>query len=150
VDHTKTSSRPAEVTAPRADPAPVIERFDRPARDGLRGAEISWRSALATAGVWLAAMLILDAVAPPADPDAVVSGFELSMTLAYTSALMVGAVGLALRQRIGVMATVAGGGLFVVGSVSCWMGGHVGSWIAVQAVLGTAMMLFGTGVLRRS
>lgn len=132
----------SESQAPQVDTTPRLPE--------LVEGRISWRSALTAAGAWILAIFVIDAVAPAPDPDAVLSGFEMLLTLGYTLALMVGAVGLAFRQRIGLLATVGAGGLFVAGSVSCWAGGHVGSWIAVQAMFGVAMMLLGTGLLRRS
>lgn len=129
-------------TSPRSETAPRV--------DELTGGGVSWRSALTAAGTWILAIFVVDAMAPAPDPDAVMSALEMVLTLGYTAALMVGVFGLALRQRIGLQASVAAGGLFVAGSVSCWAGGHVGSWIAVQAMFGVAMMLLGTGLLRRS
>lgn len=154
MDETKTLHESLSVDEPVDEPtrsfsAPEIERFERHSESPFHGPQISWGSTLTLAIAWVASIAVLEAIAPAPDPTATLSGFEMFMTLGYTAALMVGAIGLALRQRIGVMAAIAGGGLFVLGSVSCWMGGHVGSWIAVQAVLGGVLMLLGTGVLRR-
>lgn len=146
MNETMTQQRPAGLDTPSA---PVPHSFAQPAAT-VPELRISWAGAAAAAVSWVATIAIVEAVAPPADPNAVLSAFEALLTLAFTTAILVAAVGLAMRQRLGVMATIVGGGVFVAGSVSCWMGGHVGSWITVQAVLGVTMMLVGGGVLRRS
>ena len=107
-------------------------------------------SAMALVVGWIASIGVLEAIAPAADPNAVLSTWDLSLSLAYTVANMGPALGLLTRLRFGAMATILGGAAMVAGSISCWAGGHVGSWIMVQFVAGLALAGLSTVFLQRT
>ncbi len=107
-------------------------------------------STLALVALWVAAIGILEAIAPTPDPDAVLSTWDLTLSLVYTFAIMGAAIGLLMRTRFGAMASVAGGAVMVTGSLWCWAGGHIGSWITVQFVAGLALAGLSTIFLQRS
>ena len=99
---------------------------------------------------WVASVAIMEAIAPPADPNVTLSAWDLSLSLLYTTGIIVGAVGLFARRRFGAVATIAGAAAMTLGSVSCWAGGHVGSWILVQFVAGLALAGASVIALNRS
>lgn len=134
----------ADVVAETQVRRPLVRRvFDRP--DG----RIAGSVAVVVAASWVVVWAIVGAMAPTPDPDAVLNTFDVTMQVVFTLALLSAAFGLALRARLGVMASIAGGLVFMAGSISCWMGGHVGTWIAVQFVGGAALAGLSAVVLQR-
>lgn len=124
-------------------------------RTGLRtfvdaGGRMTTGAVVALVVAWVAAIGVLEAIAPTADPNAVLSAWEISLSVLYTFAIMGAAVGLLSRVRFGAMASILGGGVMVAGSVTCWMGGHIGSWIMAQFVAGLAIAGLSAVFLQRT
>ncbi len=113
-------------------------------RGGLRtfvdaGGRMTAGSVVALVVAWVATIGVLEAIAPTPDPDTVLSAWDVTLSVLYTFAVMGAALGLLSRVRFGAMASILGGAVMVAGSISCWAGGHIGSWIMVQFVAGLAI-----------
>jgi hypothetical protein len=102
-------------------------------------------AAIVAAAAWVFFIAVTEAVAPPPDPDAAPGALAVSISLVFTLALFGAIAGLAMRQRWGLWATAAGGGLLVFGSLVCFAGGHTGLTPLVQ--LGSGVGLASAGLL---
>lgn len=111
---------------------------------------ITTGSSLALVAMWVASIGVLEAIAPTPAADAVLSTFDLTLSLVYTFAIMGAAIGLLSRLRFGAMSSIAGGAVLVTGSLWCWAGGHIGSWITVQFVAGLALAGLSAVFLQRT
>jgi hypothetical protein len=111
---------------------------------------LSMGAVVALIAGWVGSIAVMEAIAPPSDPSVTLSAWDLTLSLLYTAGIMAGAVGLFARRRFGAVATIGGAGAMVLGSISCWAGGHVGSWILVQFVAGLAMAGASVVALHRS
>ena len=143
-----SAARAAETPSPSIDDAtPVAPAALPPA---------SWRSpiegsvACALALVWFAAYAITGLVEPaPRDPAIMHAWYVELINGVFLGALGVMIVGLALRRRVGVLASIAATGAFLTAVVACPITGHheFGLWwfgelacvAAVAAATGIAL-----------
>jgi len=92
---------------------------------------------------WALAYVVIGAVAPETDPEAPLSALDLVLSNLLLVGMMLTVGGLTTRSNLAGAGAVLGGGVFAVGSVTCWATGHVGTWIAVQFAAGLALGLIG-------
>lgn len=134
------------VSAPRA--RPPLGRWLSEER------QVPGRWPLALGLTWLTVFSVAVAVEPaPASPDAPEPVWASLLFFAFLTTLAVTAGGLARRQRLGLVASVAAGGLALVATVMCPVSGHhpaVGAWWYVQMVGFTGLVAASLAGLRRS
>lgn len=103
---------------------------------------------------WVVALVAASLLEPaPADPNAPVPLWASLLGLATFAALGATAAGLARRQRFGLVASVAAGGLALFASVMCPVSDHhtsIGAWWYFQMTAFTALTGASLVGLRRS
>jgi hypothetical protein len=139
-----TTSTPGMTPTPI--PAPTPETAEA-ARTGQRPDGRLATSVVAIHGLaWVAALTVLEIIAPAADPNAVMPDYAVILSMAFTISLGWTLVGLVRHQRQGIWASMAGGAVMAIAAVSCGLEGHTGLWIPTQLVLGLGLI----GLGRRS
>ena len=53
-----------------------------------------------------------------------------------------------MRQRFGLIATIAGGAVLMVAAGMCYLAGHTGVWIGVQLLSGVGLAAVGASLLK--
>ena len=99
-----------------------------------RGAVPGWPG-VALVAAWVAFLPLAYVLEPAPARAAAVPAWVVLLELAFTTALVAAAVGLAGRQRLGLVASVAGAGVALVAAVTCPLSGHhaaVGPWWYAQ------------------
>ena len=102
---------------------------------------------------WIAALTAAVALEPAPAADASEPLWASALFLAMMAALVGMAAGLARRQRLGLVAAAAAGGLALVAAVMCPVSGHhggVGAWWFLQMGGFTALVAASLAGLRRS
>jgi len=134
-------------TDTRTETAPVTATTQPETRRRLDD-RLPFRLALAVAALWAASLYLVFSLAPAPtaeDPSAaavlVGLGFELS--------LLATIAGLAILRRWGLLASAAGGVVFLVGAGLCSLGGHTGGWLVAQYVTGAAILGVSQAAFRR-
>ena len=109
---------------------------------------IPFRLMLAIAALWVVSLYVVFSLAPaPTTGDPSLSaelvgiGFELSVL-----ATIAGFVAL---RRWGLLASAAGGVVFLIGAGLCSLGGHTGGWLVAQYVTGAAILGVSQAAFRR-
>lgn len=108
---------------------------------------IPLRLALGMAALWVASIVVVYSIAPApiADPTATAIAVGVAFDLAILSTL----IGFAVLQRWGLLASAAGGVVFLVGAGLCSLGGHTGGWLVAQYVTGGAILAVSQAAFRR-
>lgn len=132
-----TTSRPA---------APPEVQPDAGAPFGRPGDRIPGILALGVGVSWIVMLQGVMSLAPPADPSPPVWSILIGDLLLLS--LLAGAVGLGMRRRWGLLASLGGGAVLLVGAVGCQLIGHTGLALAAQYLAGGALMAFSVGGLR--
>ena len=97
------------------------------------------RSVAVVATAWVLGLGWVIAVTPSPDPAAAPSALdELVQSVMLLSWIAV-IVGLATRQRWGLVAGTIGGVVLAAGGVLCLVTGHTGFWIAIQIGVGVGL-----------
>ena len=81
---------------------------------------------------------------PPPAPDAL----SLSISLVLMVTMLAAITGLGLRRRWGALASIAGGGVLMLGATTCYLTGHTGSWIAIQFAAGLGLAAVAAAAFR--
>jgi hypothetical protein len=109
---------------------------------------IPLRLMLAVAALWIVSLYVVFSLAPaPATEDPSLSaqlvslGFELSVLATIA--------GFVVLRRWGLLASAAGGVVFLVGAGLCSLGGHTGGWLVAQYVTGAAIFGVSQAAFRR-
>jgi len=101
------------------------------------------RSVAVVATAWVLGLGWVIAVTPSPDPAAAPSALdELVQSVMLLSWIAV-IVGLATRQRWGLVAGTIGGVVLAAGGVLCFATGHTGFWIAIQIGVGVGLAALG-------
>lgn len=132
-------------TPTRTAPGPLPTQTD--ARRRLDD-QIPFRLMLAVAALWAASLYVVFSLAPAPtteDPStaAVLVGLGFEVTLLATIA------GFAILRRWGLLASAAGGVVFLIGAGLCSLGGHTGGWLVAQYVTGAAILGVSQAAFRR-
>ncbi len=132
---------PVETIAPSAPPQ---RRWD-PTRltDRIPGV-----LALGVGLAWVVGLWAVFSLAPAPDPNEAPSLLGIVIGDLLTLSLLAGAVGLGMRRRWGLAASLFGGGVLLFGAVACQLTGHTGTWLAAQYVAGGSLAVFSMGGLR--
>ena len=96
--------------------------------------------AVGLAGAWVILFGVSLAVEPTPDPAATPSALGVLLSTALLLAVMTTALGLALRERWALYASLAGGAVLTTAAATCFLTGHTGSWIGIQAACGLALV----------
>ena len=116
--------------------------------------QVPGRWPVALGGAWLVVFSVAVAVEPtPPSPDAPEPLWASLLFFAFLTTLAVAAGGLARRQRLGLVASAAAGGLALLATVMCPVSGHhpeVGAWWYVQMAGFTGLVTASVAGLRRS
>ncbi len=111
-----------------------------------RGVVPRWSPAALAVG-WIATLQLLYALEPAPARSGPSPTWAVALTIVSMVALAATAMGLAGRQRLGLVASMGAVGVFLVGAVMCPASGHhaaVGSWwygqLAALTVLGGASL----------
>ncbi len=132
-------------TAQRTETTHVAAHWTRSA------VQFGWTTSAIGVGAWIVFLGISSAVQPP--PAAPAEPLPLSAVvvgLAFHLALLGAAVGFGMRRRYALWATAAGGLIMIGAAVMCYLGGHTGTWIAVQLASGVGLAATSTGLVRFS
>ncbi|MDH3606151.1 MAG: hypothetical protein OER12_04060, partial [Acidimicrobiia bacterium] len=81
----------------------------------------------------------------PADPTATAIAVGVAFDLTVLGTL----AGFAVLQRWGLLASAAGGVVFLVGAGLCSLGGHTGGWLVAQYITGAAILGVSQAAFRR-
>ena len=92
---------------------------------------------------WVVLLPIALAAQPAPDPAEPPSPLGDTISLVFTAMLFGSMVGLTMRRRWGVLATLGGGATMMVAASLCYLTGHTGAWIAIQFVAGAALAASG-------
>lgn len=114
----------------------------------LSYAQIRPFAAIVAGVAWIFFLGVGEAASPPPDPAVTPGTVAVLIELAFVTALMVSIAGLSMRQRWGLGATAAGGGILVLGSLYCVATGHPGLIALVQAIAGFGLAAVGVGLAR--
>ena len=137
---TRHAPTPRDVEIPASSPGAPARTWTDP---------IAITSAVVAAVAWAVFVGVSFAVQPPpADPTAPPSEFAALVSLLFSSALFASLVGLGARRRWGLATTLGGGVVMIGAAVSCYLGGHTGSWIAIQLAAGVGLAVTGAALLR--
>ena len=123
--------------------SPAVVRPQRPPRADER---IPATLAVGLGAAWVVLFGISLAVEPTPDPAATPSALGVLLSTALLFAVMTTGLGLAMRERWALYASLAGGLILTTAAATCFLTGHTGSWIAIQAASGLAL----TGLSRWS
>ena len=109
---------------------------------------IPFRLMLAVAALWAASLYVVFSLTPAPTTDdptltAVLVGLGFELSLLATIA------GLAMLRRWGLLASAAGGVVFLIGAGLCSLGGHTGGWLVAQYVTGAAILGVSQAAFRR-
>lgn len=110
-------------------------------------AVIPWAMAAVTATLWAMALTIAFRVQPATDPDVALSTLAAVTGIALWSTLFIGGGLLAGRFRAGLLASGIASGILLFGVTTCYLGGHTGSWLAVQGVLAIGLGAYSISAL---
>ena len=110
-------------------------------------AVIPWAMAALTAVLWVMALTIAFSVQPATDPDAPLSTLAAMTGIALWSTLFIGGGLLAGRFRAGLLASGSASGVLLFGVTTCYLGGHTGSWLAVQGLLAVGLGAYSISML---
>ena len=134
-------------TDTRTQTAPAVPTAESVTRRRLDD-RIPFRLMLAIAALWVVSLYVVFSLAPAptaADPslsaELVGIGFELSVLATIA--------GFALLRRWGLLASAAGGVVFLIGAGLCSLGGHTGGWLVAQYVTGAAILGVSQAAFRR-
>jgi hypothetical protein len=134
-------------TDTRTQTAPAVPTAETLTRRGLDD-RIPVRLMLAIAALWVVSLYVVFSLAPaPTGEDPTLSaelvgvGFELSVLATIA--------GFALLRRWGLLASAAGGVVFLIGAGLCSLGGHTGGWLVAQYVTGAAILGVSQAAFRR-
>ena len=108
---------------------------------------IPLRLALAMGALWVVSLFVVFSLAPApaADPTAT----AIAVGVAFDVAILATLAGFAVLQRWGLLASAAGGVVFLVGAGLCSLGGHTGGWLVAQYVTGAAILGVSRAAFRR-
>ena len=108
---------------------------------------IPLRLALAMAALWIVSIFVVFSIAPApaADPTATAIAVGVAFDLTVLGTL----AGFAVLQRWGLLASAAGGVVFLVGAGLCSLGGHTGGWLVAQYITGAAILGVSQAAFRR-
>jgi hypothetical protein len=137
-------------TRERVDEYAVLSMNDPAQRSTGLDESISPTAAIAAAAAWIVFISLSFAVSPPPDPAAPPSAMAEVLSLLFTGSMLGAIAGLGARHRWGLLASIGGGLVMIVASISCYVGGHTGAWIAVQLAAGAGLALTSLGLLRAS
>jgi hypothetical protein len=115
--------------------------------------EVTGRWAFSLLAAWYVLFLLAQYLQPEAhDVSAVLEWIGIAFSVAFTAALLVAGIGLAMRRRWGLVASIAAAGLLVADSIACPMTGHhhFGAWVVIQAVGSVALAGASIRALRRT
>ncbi len=133
---------PVAAPSPSVPTAPAVPDRARRRADGKLATSVVAIHALA----WVASLVVLEIVAPAADPNAVMPGYAVLLSMAFTISLGWTLVGLVRHDRQGVWASMAGGGVMAIAAITCGLEGHTALWVPTQLALGLGLV----GLGRRS
>ena len=111
-------------------------------------ARIPVRLAVAVGVAWFGLLLLLDGIAAPV-ADAAPSTTTLVLSGLFEAAMLLTLGGMLTARKWGLLPSMAMGGLLMGGSVLCWIGGHTGSAILAQFVIGGGMLGVSREAFRR-
>lgn len=97
------------------------------------------RSILVVATAWAIGLGWLFAVTPAPDPAATPSALDALVQSVMLMSWIGVIIGLATRQRWGLVAGSIGGLVLAAGGVLCLLTGHTGFWIAIQIGVGVGL-----------
>lgn len=137
-------------TRERVDENAVLSINDPVQRPTGLDESIPLTAAIAAAAAWIVFVSLSFAVQPPPDPAAPPSAMAEVLSLLFTGSMLAAIAGLGARHRWGLLASIGGGLVMIVASISCYVGGHTGAWIAVQLAAGAGLALTSLGLLRAS
>jgi hypothetical protein len=115
--------------------------------------EVTGRWAFGLLGGWYVLFLLARYLEPePHDVSAVLEWIGIAFTVVFTAALLLAGIGLAMRRRWGLVASLGAAGLLVADSIACPMTGHhhFGAWVVVQVVGSVALAGASIRALRRT
>jgi hypothetical protein len=115
--------------------------------------EVAGRWAFSLLAAWYLLFLLAQYLQPEAhDVSAVLEWIGIAFSVAFTAALLVAGIGLAMRRRWGLVASIGAAGLLVADSIACPMTGHhhFGAWVVIQAVGSVALAGASIRALRRT
>lgn len=141
-----TDKPPLDVT-PAPDTVSVDDSLAARVETMIQG-RIPGRLAAAVGVAWFGLLFLLDSIAAPV-VDAAPSTTTLVLSAFFEVALLLTLGGLLTARKWGLLPSMAMGGLLMGGSVLCWIGGHTGSAILAQFVIGTGMLGVSREVFRR-
>ena len=131
----------------------LVDRPDvavAPGRRRLRDGDgrIPSGMAIIVAVLWVATLAITFSLEPAADPDVPLSAVAVVTSMLFTYAILTTGIGMLMRQRWGLAASLGGGIVMLGGAGTCLAGGHSGGWLFAQLVAGALMTAVSWGALR--
>ena len=108
---------------------------------------IPLRLALAMGALWVVSLFVVLSIAPA--PTADPSATAIAVGIAFDLTILATLAGFAVLQRWGLLASAAGGVVFLVGAGLCSLGGHTGGWLVAQYVTGAAILVASQAAFRR-
>lgn len=102
---------------------------------------------------WYGLFLVVQLIEPPPQTDTgLIAWIGAVMSVVFLGALVVTGIGLAVRQRWGLVASLGASGFLVADSIACPLTGHhqFGAFIVVQAVASVALAGASIRALRSS
>jgi hypothetical protein len=102
---------------------------------------------------WYGLFLVVQLIEPPPQAEhGMLAWIGAVMSVVFLGALVVTGIGLAVRQRWGLVASLGASGFLVADSIACPLSGHheFGAFIVVQAVASVALAGASIRALRRS
>jgi hypothetical protein len=133
--------------------APQTERAPRPDTRSWLQDRVAPGWAFGLLAGWYGLFLLAQVLQPEPDAhDGLLAWIGAALAVVFVAALLVTAIGLAVRQRWGLVASLGTAGLLFADSIACPLTGHheLGAFVFVQAV--GAVALAGTSIraLRRT
>lgn len=126
----------------------VQTRADAPqAKAKTLTSPIPVRLALAIGVLWVASLVVVFSIAPAPTGDP--STTAIMVGVAFDLAVLATLAGFVTLQRWGLLASAAGGAVFLVGAGLCSLGGHTGGWLVAQYVTGAAILGVSRAAFRR-
>ena len=108
------------LTPPPTKPRQVATRPSKPlVRD-----EIDSLTVWVLAGAWLGAFTVVSALQPAPEPDAALPLYAAVIGFAWLGLVLVTGVGLMLRSRLALTASMIASGAFLADSIACPVSGH--------------------------
>ena len=102
---------------------------------------------------WYGLFIVVQLIEPPPQADhGMLAWIGYAMSAVFLGALVVTGIGLAVRQRWGLVASLGASGFLVADSIACPLTGHheFGAFIVVQAVASVALAGASIRALRRT